>query len=837
MEEDSIFSLGPEQLDRLLSIGTEDDLQQEETREANSKGQSTETSSPLSEIMEQPGGWIGRHQLLSILGEGGMGIVYLAEQEQPIRRQVALKVIKPGMDSKRVIERFKAERQTLALLDHPNIAHVYDAGTTESGRPYFVMEFVKGLPITEHCDNHDLTIEQRLHLFLQVCQAIHYAHQKGIIHRDIKPSNILVSAEGDKAIPKIIDFGVAKALAQPLTERTLRTEESQLLGTPEYMSPEQADMANEDIDTRSDIYSLGVLLYVLLAGVLPFESETLRKGGVDHIRQVIRETDPKTPSMRMIDLGLEASEVARRRRTDAETLARRLHRELEWIPLKAIRKERTERYQSASELASDVENYLKGAALIAGPPSAMYRLKKFVRRNRALVTGIAAVVAVLVVGVVVSTLFAVRAERKARTAQAVSDFLNDNILAQIDPVTGNQPGASMESILDVASQRLEGMFNDEPLIEASIRYRLGRTYWHLGKHKAAEANLRRAFELRKELFGIKDREVLTYMQELAWVYFHQSQYDQAKRLLVEAVSHMRSALDEFEPPLGQAIIRLGWLYRYQGKYKEAEKVFTERLAACQRRWGPDSPCVTPCLEGLGVACLEQGRLEEAEQFCRKAVEINRRAHGEEHNDTLNFMRWLGAVYCALGRYEDAEALFLKALKVRRRVLGDENPRTLILMRHLGSLYTELGRFAEAEQFLIPALEGHRRLFGNDNQETLDSMLEVAKLYREQGYYDKAEPMLLSVLHGCESILGPEHPRTLQSMHELAVLYKEQERYEEAEKYFLDAITGRRLKLGDQHPHTIGSIRGLIDLYEAWNKLEEAKKWRAKLPREQGTEKQ
>jgi len=296
-DESSIFDAEPENLDRLFSqiLGGPDDHED------------SGIAATADGVFVQLGGQIGRYALLSILGEGGMGIVYLAEQKHPIRRQVALKVIKPGMDSKRVIARFEAERQALALLDFPNIARVYDADTTETGRPYFVMEYVKGLPITDYCDQHKLTIEERLNLFRQVCLAVHHAHQKGIIHRDIKPSNILVSTEDDKATPKIIDFGVAKAIAQPLTERTLATEDSQLLGTPEYMSPEQADMANEDIDTRSDIYSLGVLLYVLLTGVLPFDSDTLRTGGIERIRQIIRETDPKTPSTRLPNSGTASS--------------------------------------------------------------------------------------------------------------------------------------------------------------------------------------------------------------------------------------------------------------------------------------------------------------------------------------------------------------------------------------------------------------------------------------------------------------------------------------------------------------------------------------------------
>jgi serine/threonine protein kinase/Tfp pilus assembly protein PilF len=808
-DETSIFGAKPERLDRLVFKALQDT--QEETKAA--------PTASLSAVLEQLGGQIGRYKLLSVLGEGGMGIVYQAEQKHPIRRQVALKVIKPGMDSKRVITRFEAERQALALLDHPNIAHVYDAGTTESGRPYFVMEYVKGLSITEHCDHYKLTIEDRLNLFRQVCHAVHHAHQKGIIHRDIKPSNILVSLQEDQALPKIIDFGVAKALAQPLTERTLVTEQGQLFGTPEYMSPEQADMANEDIDTRSDIYSLGVLLYVLLTGVLPFDSATFREGGIEHIRQVIRETDPKTPSTRLTGLGEEAQKVAQSRRTEVATLARCLHKELEWIPLKAMRKERAERYRSASEFADDIENYLNGAPLIAGPESTMYQIKKFVKRKRALVTGIAAVFVVLIAGVVVSTLFAIKAERARAEAQLISDFLENDVLGSASEARVGE--ATVSYILNAASKKLEDKFKDRPLIEASIRHKLGWTYRTIGESEKAEQHFLRAIEIYQQHHGEEHPDTLRASSNIGWVYEDQGRYHDMERLWAKNLQ-ISQRVSGVEQQVG-TMNALAVTFYYLGRYKEAESLFDKILQTLQREGGEENVPNLPNWKcNLARVYTAQGRYDEAAQLFHRTME----AAGWDVN--LRYTTELANMYRDQGQYGKAESLFDKTLESLRQVKGDEHILTLLCMYGLVRLYVDQDRYEEAKVLFSEALQIARRLLREDHPLTLGLVNAYAVLYTKQKQYDQAETFFDEALKGRQRELGDDHPDTLESKNDLAVLYKEQARYDKAESMLLESLEGRRKVLGEEHPDTLVSLNNLIELYEAWGKPEKAEEWRTEL---------
>ena len=833
MVKKRIFGLDPKKLDKILSIGTEDaegaDVDEKKSHTAEKdipakKSNAPNATASLGMFTEQPGGQIGRYKLLSILGEGGMGIVYLAEQKRPIRRKVALKVIKPGMDSKRVIARFEAERQALALLDHPNIAHVHDAGTTENGRPYFVMEYVKGLSIIEYCDHYKLTIEDRLNLFRQVCLAVHHAHQKGIIHRDIKPSNILVSTQDDQTIPKIIDFGVAKALAQPLTERTLATEDSQLLGTPEYMSPEQADMASVDIDTRSDIYSLGVLLYVLLTGVLPFDSTTFRKGGIEHIRQIIRETDPKIPSTRLTKLGEEAKKVAENRRTEIKTLAKRLHQELEWIPLKAMRKERAERYRSASEMADDIDNYLKSEPLIAGPPGTGYKLKKFVRRNRVLVGGIAVVLVVLITGIAVSTILAVGQARARAEAQIIADFLENDVLGSASRARIGE--ATAIYMLDAASKRLEGKFQEKPLIEASIREKLGWTYRHIGEPEKAEQHFLRAIEIYQQHHGEEHPDTLRATGDIGWVYEDQGRYHDMERLWTKN-HQIRQRVSGVEDQI-YSMNALAATFSHLGKYNEAESLFEKALQLIRSEMRRDNFWLSPFLR-CNLACVytDQGRYEEAERLFVDVMD-NAAWPEEFSNWKFAYMRDLANMYREQGQYDKAESLFLEILETQRQVLGAEHIHTLYSMCDLAHLYTAQDRYEEAEVLFKEVLPIARERLRKEHPLTLQLVNARAVLYTKQKQYDQAKILFDEALKGRQRELGDDHPETLETKNDLAVLFKEQARYEEAEKLLLEAIEGRRLKLGDTHPHTKESLNNLIELYEACDKAEKAEQWRAKI---------
>jgi tRNA A-37 threonylcarbamoyl transferase component Bud32 len=497
----STFGSDPDRLKRLLSVGLETHTPQEGSGGVD----------PLDILLEKPGARIGRYEILEVLGEGGMGVVYLGQQHEPIKRRVALKVIKPGMDSRRVIARFEAEQQALALMDHPHVARVYDGGLTASGRPYFVMEYVAGVPITEYCDAHKLSLDERLALFLRVCEAVQHAHQKGIIHRDLKPSNILVVVQGNEAVPKVIDFGVARALTRSLTEQTLTSEPGQIIGTPEYMSPEQANVGNQDIDIRSDVYSLGVILYKLLTGSLPFETHLFREGGIDAIRKALSEHDPKAPSAKLnLADSSESTVAADCRRTDVRALKRRLAGDLDWITLKAIEKDRARRYATVDAFALDIRRYLRHEPVSAAPPGVLYRARKLLRRHR-----MAAAVIVAAVVTVAGITLGVGMYRRARSAQLHAESLDhDRVLSEarnlfdnrqfeparlkLEPLLNSRHVGRAARLLHAQSlmelqgpksvvAELEGLLGPADEIAGHAHFLLAKTYYETKASDAAQA--------------------------------------------------------------------------------------------------------------------------------------------------------------------------------------------------------------------------------------------------------------------------------------------------------------------------------------------------------------
>jgi eukaryotic-like serine/threonine-protein kinase len=801
-------------------------------------------------------GQIGSYKLLSVLGEGGFSVVYLAEQDRPVKRLVALKVIKPGMDTKQVIARFEAERQTLALLNHPNIAAVYDAGATETGLPYFVMENVKGIPITEHCDREKLSIEERLALFLQVCDGVQYAHQKGIIHRDIKPSNILVSFDGDKAAPRIIDFGVSKAITKQLSERTLYTEQGQFVGTPEYMSPEQAEMGAQDIDTRTDIYSMGVVLYELLTGALPFDPEALRESSIENIRRIIREQDPKKPSTRLTGMGEEARKIAENRNIDLANLKKRLNRELEWIPLKAMRKDRTRRYRSASEFADDIRNYLNGRPLIAGPESAVYRLKKFALRNRTLLTGIAAVLIVLIAGIIVSTNFGIRAsrarkeadaarikaEQESRTAQAISDFLRKDLLESMDPyVRPEQQEISVRSWLDETTRKLDGRFQNEPFVEAQIRYSLGKTYRNLGTRndlERAEKLLLRASALQTQVLGEKAIDTLNTKELLGSVYMRMGRYLDAQTPYEQTLEGRREVLGPNAPDTLSAMNELGLLYSSLGRYSKAEDLYLKALPASHSVFGENDAFTLLLTGNLATIYRYEGRYEDSEKLYNKVKEdlFNRIKQNpnlmldNENPDTLYYilssMNGLGKLYINEKRYDDAEYFFRIAQQTGSKVLGADHPDILNSINGLGLVYTAKSDFSRAEYYLNDnALYEIRTKLGEDNPTTLTCLYCLGWLKYNEGNaadkagdkektkkdYDNADEYLTKALSGRQNLLGYDHPDTLETKNALALLYKALGKFSEAKKILEETLSDRKATLGEKHPDTLETQQELDDL--------------------------
>jgi serine/threonine protein kinase/Tfp pilus assembly protein PilF len=779
-------------------------------------------------VSERPGTMIGAYKLLEQIGEGGFGVVFLAEQTQPIRRKVALKVLKAGMDTRQVIARFEAERQALALMDHPNIARVLDAGTIgnepealatgtagthpvayasgSSGRPYFVMELVKGLPITDYCNHARLPPRERLELFVDVCSAVQHAHQKGIIHRDLKPSNVLVTQQDGKPLVKVIDFGIAKALGQQLTDKTLFTGFAQMIGTPLYMSPEQAALSNVDVDTRSDVYSLGVLLYELLTGTTPFTRERLQQADYDEMRRIIREEEPPKPSqLRIADgrgLRIPKSKGRFRFFNPQSAIRNPQWNELDWIVMKALEKDRNRRYESANSFAADVQRYLANEPVQAGPASARYRLGKFVRRHRGPVVATGVVVVVLLAGVAVSTWLAIRAtrseasaRRSAETTRAINRYLIEDLFAAANPEESRGRKLTVEEVLDRAAVKIDTAFPDQPEVEAGVRLAIGETYVSLSQYAKAEPHLRRALDLRNRHLGAGHLDTLEAMRQLGWLCAYQGHYDEAEQ-------YQRQALDGFRRIQGREhrntldqMFNLAWVLGERGQYDRAEALFRECLEIQLRVLGEEHSDTLDTLDKLAQQMIHQKRWREAEPVARRCLEIKLRVHGKNDPSTLDARRTVALVLDTKGNWQEAERLYRENLAAARLIYPPNHRETLSFQRELGWLCFRLGRYSEAEQKLRECRDGYRQILGAEHELTLGTSGRLALALAACGRLEEAERQARETLKVQRRVKGPAYLGILAALARLGKVLAARGQWTEADACFQQAEEGFRRAKG------------------------------------------
>ena len=693
-------------------------------------------------LSEGVGTKIGPYKLLQKIGEGGMGVVYMAEQESPVRRKVALKIIKPGLDSAQVVARFEAERQALALMDHTNIARVFDAGTTDSGRPYFVMELVHGVPITRFCDDNQLTPRDRLELFIPVCLAIQHAHQKGIIHRDIKPSNLMVTMSDDKPTPKVIDFGVAKAIDQRLTEKTLFTQYGALVGTLEYMSPEQAEFNAADVDTRADIYSLGVVLYELLTGTTPLTQERLKQAVLTEVLRLIREEEPPRPSTRLSESKGSLASISAQRKLEPARLHKEVRGELDWIVMKALDKNRGRRYATANALARDVERHLRDEPVEACPPTAGYRLRKFAGKHRRLLGAVIMFALLLAGGAAVSTWQALKARAAQRQAlaaqegeaeqrkqtQAVLAFVQDHVFAAARPVGrpgGLGPEVTLRRAVEAALPVVEQSFATQPLVEARLRMTLGTSFLYLGDARTAADQFQRARAIYTTQFGADHPDTVESMHNLAAAYGDLGRNTEALALREETLARRRAALGPDHVDTLQSMRNLANSYAAVNRFDDALKLDLATVTLMKARLGTGNPATLAAMNNLAQDYTDLGRNEDALKLQEETLALQKATLGPDHPDTLNGMTNVGNAYADLGRHAEAVKLREETLALQKARLPADHPDMLKAMHNLANSYGALGRHTESLKLHRETMALREARLGPDHINTLHSMWGVA----------------------------------------------------------------------------------------------------------------
>ena len=672
-----------------------------------------------------------------------MGHVWLAEQSAPVKRLVALKIIKALRYDTSALARFDLERQALAIMDHPAIAKVFDAGSTAEAQPYFVMEYVPGVPITQYCDEKRLSASERLLIFTRVCEGVQHAHQKAIIHRDLKPTNILVVEVDGKPLPRIIDFGLAKAISQQPPGGTLVTRAGGLVGTPGYMSPEQMDPLVADVDTRTDVYSLGVVLYELLTGAVALDAQQWESKPFHEVLRQVQEEEPTSPSTRLSN-DPAAAAVAEKRSTDPRQLANTLRGDLDWITLKALDRDRARRYGTPAELAADLGRYLRNEPVIARPASVAYRTKKYIQRHRFGVAAATAAALLLIAFGVMQAIELRRIKRERDRADRVTKFMT-GMFKVSNPSEARGNAVTAREILDRSSKDIETGLRKDPELQAQLMETMAQTYAGLGLYGRAQDLVEHAQAIQNSMFGERNRETLASESYLAQ------------------------------------------LLRAQGHLPEAEKVLQNTIAAQRQVLGPNDPDTLASMDRLGYVYANEARHTDAEKLFRQTLNAERKVLGPDDPQTLSTLNELAEILTPQGRYKDADQIYGELIAAQKRTLGPDHPATLLSMSHAAENLEEEGRFPEAEKMYSDVIAAQRRVLGPEHPQTLRAMMMLAVTMMKEGHYAEADKLQSQIIEIKTRVLGPTHTSTLQSMEMEALGLSREGRYADSEKMFRDVI--------------------------------------------------